>query len=116
MLLILGSIIRSSTRSSAFDMSSSYSVDSSLTSVIPNTADDEDVDGTNFTFFFIVFGMASMYFAMCLTSWQVDSVPDNYEVDKGRFSMWVKMITAWTAAVLYAWTLAAPLVLTDRSF
>ena len=115
MLLILVSIIRSSTNASAFDMSSSYNADSpSLSSVIPKSDDDED--GTNFTFFFIVFGLASTYFAMCLTSWRVDSVPDTYEVDKGELSMWVKMITSWTASMLYGWTLIAPILLTGRSF
>ena len=106
-VLILASIVRASTQASAFDMSSS----SYAAEVSPITT---DMNGL--TFLLLTFCLASMYFAMCLTSWQVDSVPDNYEVDKGPLSMWVKMCTAWAAAAMYSWTLVAPIVLTDRVF
>lgn len=105
--VILASIVRASTQGAAFDMSStSYAAE-----VSPLRT---DLNGL--TFLLVTFCLASMYFAMCLTSWQVDSVPNNYEVDKGPLSMWVKMCTSWAAAATYAWTLVAPIVLSDRVF
>lgn len=31
-------------------------------------------------------------------------------------SMWVKIVSSWLCLALYAWSLAAPLVLTNRDF
>ena len=118
LVVVLASIIRASTRSSAFELGSSAGAYAGEEGVIVSMTrgNEVDDDGTNFTFFFVIFSLASMYFAMCLTSWQVDSVPDSYEIDKGSFSMWVKMCTSWAAAAMYTWTLVAPLVLTGRTF
>ena len=117
LLLVLASIIRASTQSSAFDLGAAAPAGPEGV-VVSMTRGDAAADDetTNFTFFFVIFSLASMYFAMCLTSWRVDSVPDSYEIDKGSFSMWVKMVTSWAAAAMYSWTLAAPLVLTGRTF
>lgn len=31
-------------------------------------------------------------------------------------SMWIKALSSWTCVTIYGWSLAAPLILTDRDF
>lgn len=37
-------------------------------------------------------------------------------IDVGWTSVWVKVVTQWCVSVLYAWTMAAPLLFPDRDF
>ncbi|URD93716.1 Serine incorporator (Serinc) [Musa troglodytarum] len=70
----------------------------------------------SYTFFHLIFALASMYSAMLLTGWS-GSISDSSElIDVGWTSVWVRICTEWATAVLYIWTLVAPLVLPDREF
>lgn len=42
--------------------------------------------------------------------------PDITSFSANKPAMWVKMVSSWLCAVLYGWTLIAPVVLADRDF
>lgn len=68
--------------------------------------------------FHLVMASASMYVAMLLTNWGFlgprESSDDGY--DLGHETVWIKIITQWTALILFLWTLVAPQILSDRDF
>ncbi|ERN12372.1 hypothetical protein AMTR_s00025p00104130 [Amborella trichopoda] len=69
----------------------------------------------SYTFFHLIFALASMYSAMLLTGWT--SLSDSEDlIDVGWTSVWVRMCTEWVTAGLYVWSLVAPLILSDREF
>lgn len=68
-----------------------------------------------YSFFHLIFALASMYSAMLLTGWGNTHLDEDV-VDVGWSSVWVRIITQWVTAVLYIWSLVAPLVLPDRDF
>jgi serine incorporator 1/3 len=69
----------------------------------------------NYSFFHLIFALASMYIAMLLTGWgAVEQERDR--VDVGWTSVWVKTAAEWVAAGLYSWTLVAPALFPDRDF
>jgi serine incorporator 1 len=85
---------------------------------------DDERDGVayNYSFFHLVFALASMYVAMLLTNWQLldssssaDEHPQ-WEVNSGWPATWVKMSASWLGSLLYAWTIFAPVVFPDRDF
>lgn len=70
----------------------------------------------SYTFFHLIFALASMYSAMLLTGW-TSSKPDSSElIDVGWTSVWVRICTEWVTAGLYVWSLVAPLIFPDRDF
>ncbi|ESQ49423.1 hypothetical protein EUTSA_v10020853mg [Eutrema salsugineum] len=69
----------------------------------------------SYSFFHIIFALASMYAAMLLSGW-TDSSESASLIDVGWTSVWVKLCTGWVTAALYIWTLIAPLILPDREF
>ncbi|XP_047336182.1 serine incorporator 3-like isoform X1 [Impatiens glandulifera] len=69
----------------------------------------------SYTFFHLIFALASMYSAMLLSGWTHPSANSDY-IDVGWTSVWVKACTQWVTAALYIWTLVAPLVFPDREF
>ncbi|KAG7465684.1 hypothetical protein MATL_G00156040 [Megalops atlanticus] len=78
---------------------------------------DNERDGVaySYSFFHFMLFLASLYIMMTLTNWY--SPDSNYETMTSKWpSVWVKMATSWTCVALYAWTLVAPLVLTERDF
>ncbi|XP_059299036.1 uncharacterized protein LOC132051822 [Lycium ferocissimum] len=69
----------------------------------------------SYTFFHLIFALASMYSAMLLSGWTSSS--DSSElIDVGWTSLWVRICTEWVTAGLYVWSLVAPLLLPDREF
>jgi hypothetical protein len=40
----------------------------------------------------------------------------SFKVDHGFTAVWVKLSTSWLAALLYIWTLIAPIVLPGRDW
>ncbi|KAJ8767542.1 hypothetical protein K2173_017611 [Erythroxylum novogranatense] len=69
----------------------------------------------NYTFFHLIFALASMYSAMLLSGWTSSSESSEL-IDVGWTSVWVRICTEWVTAALYIWTLVAPLFFPDREF
>lgn len=69
----------------------------------------------SYTFFHLIFALASMYSAMLLSGWTSSSESSDL-IDVGWTSVWVRICTEWVTAVLYIWTLVAPLIIQDREF
>lgn len=73
----------------------------------------------SWTFFHLVFALASLYLMMVLTDWAVfERSSSNSSIDIGHnmASVWVRMVSSWLVVVMYMWTLIAPIVLSDRVF
>lgn len=68
-----------------------------------------------YSFFHLIFALASMYSAMLLTGWGNSHLEEDI-VDVGWPSVWVRIVTQWITAFLYIWSLIAPFVLPDRDF
>ncbi|KAF3457208.1 hypothetical protein FNV43_RR01865 [Rhamnella rubrinervis] len=69
----------------------------------------------SYTFFHLIFALASMYSAMLLSGW-TSSDESSDLIDVGWTSTWVRIATEWVTAALYVWSLVAPLILPDREF
>ncbi|KAK3019853.1 hypothetical protein RJ639_004098 [Escallonia herrerae] len=68
----------------------------------------------SYTFFHLIFALASMYSAMLLSGWS--SSESSELIDVGWTSVWVRICTEWVTAALYVWSLVAPLLFPDREF
>ncbi|KAI9140268.1 serine incorporator/TMS membrane protein [Paraphysoderma sedebokerense] len=82
---------------------------------------DDETEGTlySYSYFHLVFALASFYMASTFTNWNVyipDSSPLNspsnpdLTIDRGEPAYWIKASTSWVVVLLYIWTLVAPLV------
>ncbi|KAI4342776.1 hypothetical protein MLD38_027360 [Melastoma candidum] len=69
----------------------------------------------SYSFFHVIFALASMYSAMLLSNWTSSSNSSDL-VDVGWTSVWVRICTEWVTGGLYIWTLVAPLLFPDREF
>lgn len=69
----------------------------------------------NYSFFHLIFALASMYIAMLMTGWGTGAEEKDL-IDVGWTSVWVKIIAQWATVALYAWTMTAPLLFPDRDF
>lgn len=70
----------------------------------------------SYTFFHLIFALASMYSAMLLTGWTSSSSESEELIDVGWTSVWVRICTEWVTALIYVWSLLAPLLFPDRQF
>ncbi|KAK3146567.1 hypothetical protein QOZ80_3BG0268150 [Eleusine coracana subsp. coracana] len=70
----------------------------------------------SYTFFHLIFALASMYSAMLLTGWTSAASESSELMDVGWTTVWVRICTEWVTAALYIWTLVAPLLFPDRDF
>lgn len=78
---------------------------------------DNEEEGVaySWSFFHVMFGLATLYVMMTLTNWY--SPNSSLEtLNANAASMWVKMISSWLCGALYIWTLIAPIALPDRQF
>ncbi|XP_055606339.1 serine incorporator 1 isoform X3 [Uranotaenia lowii] len=76
---------------------------------------EEEAVAYSWSLFHVVFFTATLYVMMTLTNWyQPNSSLETLNANAA--SMWVKIISSWCCVGLYAWTLVAPMVLTDREF
>lgn len=80
---------------------------------------DDESDSTNYdySFFHLTFVLASFNIASVITNWgsldnyrqtfsNISLSGTTYEVvDRGVYSMWIKMATSWVCTLLYIWTL-----------
>ena len=69
-------------------------------------------------FFLGYFALACMYLAMLFNGWSLSGTVSRHtvEADGGWTSVWVKGVASWACWLLYAWTLAAPVIFPDRDF
>ncbi|XP_019169784.1 PREDICTED: probable serine incorporator [Ipomoea nil] len=70
----------------------------------------------SYSFFHIIFSLASMYSAMLLTGWSTSVGESGKLVDVGWASVWVRVVTGWVTAALFLWSLVAPILFPDRDF
>ncbi|CAN6450788.1 unnamed protein product [Victoria cruziana] len=70
----------------------------------------------SYSFFHLIFSLASMYSAMLLTGWTSSVGESGKLVDVGWSSVWVRAVTGWVTAALYVWSLVAPILFPDREF
>lgn len=70
----------------------------------------------SYTFFHLIFALASMYSGMLLSGWTSSSDDSSDLINVGWTSVWVRICTEWVTAGLYLWSLLAPLLLPDREF
>ena len=69
----------------------------------------------NYSFFHLIFALASCYIAMLMTGWGTGAEERDL-IDVGWVSVWVKLCTQWLTAATYCWMLVAPTFLVDREF
>lgn len=62
----------------------------------------------NYSFFHIVFALASMNIVMQLTNWFRPHMATITTFEKNWASVWIKMASSWTCIFLYLWALVAP--------
>lgn len=83
------------------------------------TENKKDIEGRpvsySYSFFHLIFALASMYSAMLLSGWTSSSESADL-IDVGWTSVWVRICSQWVTAGLYIWTLVAPLLFPDREF
>ncbi|XP_022905266.2 probable serine incorporator isoform X2 [Onthophagus taurus] len=76
---------------------------------------EADTVAYNWSFFHIMFALATLYIMMTLTNWyKPNSTLETLNANAA--SMWIKAISSWLCLFLYGWTLIAPIVLRDREF
>ncbi|XP_065162762.1 probable serine incorporator isoform X2 [Atheta coriaria] len=76
---------------------------------------EEESLAYNWSFFHVVFALATLYVMMTLTNWYKPN-SSLKTLNANAASMWVKVISSWMCIGLYAWSLVAPIVLRDREF
>jgi serine incorporator 1/3 len=69
----------------------------------------------NYSFFHLVFALASAYMGMLLTGWG-DGAEERGLMDIGWTSVTMKLLTQWSTGLLYCWALVAPAIRQDRTF
>ena len=84
----------------------------------PQNGSDENEGVTyNWSLFHLMFALATLYVMMTLTNWYSPGKDVNLQsISANMSAVWVKIISAWLCAVIYGWTLVAPVVLPDRDF
>lgn len=78
---------------------------------------DNEEEGVSYSwsFFHLMFALASLYVMMTLTNWyQPDSKSGGGTQNEA--SLWVKAVSSWLCLLLYIWSLIAPVILPDRDF
>ncbi|XP_076037964.1 serine incorporator 1-like isoform X2 [Oratosquilla oratoria] len=78
---------------------------------------DNEEEGVaySWSFFHVMFGLATLYVMMTLTNWLTPN-SDLTTLSNNMSAVWVKIVSSWICLLLYTWTLVAPLMLTNRDF
>ena len=105
-----------------------FSAGSASDTILGAPEDDKDDETEevkyNYSWFHFVFLMAGMYMTAVLTNWaaidastlsQQGGSDAFLKVDYGVTSMWIKVGTSWLCALLYLWTLVAPVSECDEA-
>jgi hypothetical protein len=76
---------------------------------------EEEKVSYNWSFFHLMFALATLYVMMTLTNWyKPNSSLDTLNANTA--SMWVKIISSWMCLGLYVWSLVAPAIFPNRDF
>ncbi|XP_018364574.1 PREDICTED: probable serine incorporator isoform X2 [Trachymyrmex cornetzi] len=76
---------------------------------------EEEKVAYNWSFFHLMFALATLYVMMTLTNWyKPNSSLDTLNANNA--SMWVKIISSWMCLALYVWSLVAPAIFPNRDF
>ncbi len=59
--------------------------------------------------------IASIYIAVLITNWNSANVITD-QLEPSGFSFWVRVVIAWSTAVIYIWTIIAPKIFQAREF
>ncbi|KAJ2925802.1 hypothetical protein H1R20_g11291, partial [Candolleomyces eurysporus] len=73
----------------------------------------------NYSWFHIIFSIASMYVAMLLTDWNVVNTKgpdDSVYIGRSEVAMWMRIVSSWVCMFLYIWSLVAPALFPDRDY
>ncbi|PIO77426.1 TMS membrane protein/tumor differentially expressed protein [Teladorsagia circumcincta] len=132
-LCLLYASIRTSTNSSLGKITGggeNIQLSGSRDAIIPTSEDEEsgsastsrrvwdnETEGVaySYSFFHFMFGLASLYVMMTLTSWY-NPGNDLTHLNSNMASVWVKIVSSWLCVALYGWTLIAPALFPDREF
>ncbi len=82
-------------------------------------ASDEDIQinqiniDYNYSFFHLIFGLASMYIVTLYNGWDQKS---DIIIGSGWSNVWIKIINCWILSLLYIWSLIAPIICKSRTF
>ncbi|TEA10391.1 Membrane protein TMS1 [Colletotrichum sidae] len=77
--------------------------------------DERTTTQYNYSVFHIIFFLATTWIATLLTQSWKDYEDGNFApVGRSYWASWVKIVSAWVCYAIYAWTLAAPVILPDR--
>lgn len=83
----------------------------------PARDNEEDEVAYSWTFFHVMFALATLYVMMTLTNWYSPSATaDITSFNSNSAAMWVKIISSWLAATIYLWSIIAPALFPDRDF
>lgn len=99
---------------SSFRMSSQEGVQR-ITGVSTEEGDDREADDdsdnySGWPYFYWFLALGTLYLMMTLTNWFTPS--ETYEkFGQSNSSMWIKVISCWFSALIYLWTLVAPILL-----
>ncbi|KAJ7494596.1 serine incorporator/TMS membrane protein [Mycena galericulata] len=83
---------------------------------------DDERSGTryNYSWFHVIFAIASMYVAMLLNDWNVvtdiskSPNSNNIYIGRSEVAMWMRVVSSWICMLLYIWSLLAPVLMPDR--
>jgi len=76
---------------------------------------EEDSVAYSWSFFHLMFALATLYVMMSLTHWYKPT-SDLTTLTDNEASVWVKIISSWMCLGLYLWSMVAPVCLPDREF
>jgi hypothetical protein len=92
---------------------------------LENGSDDEEREDDeagavryNWCYFHLTFALACLYLMEVMTDWGAirDGATISEHIGRGKASVWLNIISSWLSALLYMWTLAAPIIMTNRDF
>ncbi|GAA5982327.1 hypothetical protein JCM10908_006600 [Rhodotorula pacifica] len=107
----------------------SSSDDDTVSAAAPVNDDERSGTRYNYSFFHVIFVLATMYTACLLTNWSVVSPITNspnqgtggddddgqpMRIGRSHVAFWMRVISSWVSQALYAWSLGAPLIWPDR--
>jgi len=74
----------------------------------------------NWCYLHLTFALACLYLMEVMTNWGAIASKDNVHISqhlgRGKASVWLNIVSSWLSALLYMWTLAAPICMPDRDF